>query len=600
MPYSGGVTFRVWAPFAPEVHVAGSFNQWSAAANSLASEGNGYWSADVRGASVGDEYRYVLDDGDHWRIDPRALDVTNSVGNGVVTNSTYAWKINNFQMPPWNEMVIYEMHVASFPDDPTSQGEMFRAAARDLKYLQDLGINAIEIMPAKEFPGDDSWGYNPAHLFAVESNFGGPAALKEFVDAAHGYGIAVILDVVYNHLGPSDLEHSVWQFDGWSDRWDGQDMGGIYFYNDWRAYTEWGKKNRPDFGRPEVRQLIRDNALMWLHEYRIDGLRFDMTCWIRNVYASDGFPLDDPTNLGGWGWNLLRWINDEVDASQPWKITIAEDMRQNEAVTRSTSRGGAGFDGQWDDQFHHTLRRAMTTPRDEDRDVWGVRDAIQRRYDGDAFKRVVYTESHDEVGDPFGGPDKKKRVPEEIHPGQADSWYAKKRSTLGAAVVFTSPGIPMIFQGQEMLEWIQFTSKTRMDWDKVERFDGIVKLYRDLIRLRRNWRNNTRGLHGNHVNVFHVNGDDKVIAFHRWQEGGPGDDVVVALNFGNRAYDSYSIGFPRSGSWYVRFNSDWSGYSFDFNNHHSYDTTAAWESLHGMPCRGNVGIGPYTAVILSQ
>jgi 1,4-alpha-glucan branching enzyme len=91
-----------------------------------------------------------------------------------------------------------------------------------------------------------------------------------------------------------------------------------------------------------------------------------------------------------------------------------------------------------------------------------------------------------------------------------------------------------------------------------------------------------------------------VIAFHRWQEGGPGDDVVVALNFGNRAYDSYSIGFPRSGSWYVRFNSDWSGYSFDFSNHHSYDTTAAWESLHGMPSRGNVGIGPYTAVILSQ
>lgn len=100
MPYSGGVTFRVWAPFAPEVRVAGSFNQWSAAANSLASEGNGYWSADVQGAGVGDEYRYVLDDGDHWRIDPRALDVTNSVGNGVVTNSTYVWKTNNFQMTP--------------------------------------------------------------------------------------------------------------------------------------------------------------------------------------------------------------------------------------------------------------------------------------------------------------------------------------------------------------------------------------------------------------------------------------------------------------------------------------------------------------------
>jgi 1,4-alpha-glucan branching enzyme len=102
------------------------------------------------------------------------------------------------------------------------------------------------------------------------------------------------------------------------------------------------------------------------------------------------------------------------------------------------------------------------------------------------------------------------------------------------------------------------------------------------------------------VNVFHVNGDDKLIAFHRWQNGGPGDDVVVVLNFGNRAYSSYTIGFPRPGAWHVRFNSDWSGYSSDFGNHHSYDTTAALEGLHNMPCRGNVGIGPYTAILLSQ
>jgi 1,4-alpha-glucan branching enzyme len=600
MPYPGGVTFRVWAPFAPWVRVAGTFNGWSATANSLASEGNGYWSADVPNVVVGDEYRYILGNANHWRVDPRAQDVTNSVGNGVVTRSNYAWRVNDFAMPPWNEMVIYEMHVASFPDDPVAQGEMLEAAARDLDYLKDLGVNAIEIMPAKEFPGDNSWGYNPVHLFAIESNFGGPDTLKKFIDTAHEHGIAVILDVVYNHLGPSDLDHSVWQFDGWFNRSNGDEMGGIYFYNDWRAYTDWGKKNRPDFGRPEVRQFIRDNALMWLEEYRFDGLRFDMTCWIRNVYARDDVPLDDPTNLGGWGWNLLRWINDEVNWRQPWKIMIAEDMRQNEAVTRATTDGGAGFDSQWDDQFHHILRRAMVTPRDEDRDIWAVKAAIERRYGGDAFKRVVYTESHDEVGDPYGRPDGKKRVPEEIQPGQADGWYAKKRSTLGAATVFTSPGIPMVFQGQEMLEWIQFTASTRMDWNKVNQFAGIVNLYRDLIRLRRNWFNNTRGLRGHHTNVFHVNSADKVIAFHRWQYGGPGDDVVIVLNFGNHAYTNYTIGFPRPGTWYVRFNSDWSGYSADFGNMHSYDTTAISEGWHGMPCSGNIGIGPYTAIILSQ
>jgi 1,4-alpha-glucan branching enzyme len=189
--------------------------------------------------------------------------------------------------------------------------------------------------------------------------------------------------------------------------------------------------------------------------------------------------------------------------------------------------------------------------------------------------------------------------PEQIYPGHADSWY-RAAAHLGAAVVFTSPGIPMIFQGQEMLEWFQFTSSTRMDWNKVNQFPGIVQLYRDLIHLRRNWFNNTRGLRGHHSNVFHLNDPDKVIAYHRWQIGGPGDDVVVVLNFANRSYASYSIGFPQAGFWHVRFNSDWSGYSPDYGNHPSHGTTAHPGERDGMPCHGDVGLGPYTAIILSQ
>jgi 1,4-alpha-glucan branching enzyme len=522
------------------------------------------------------------------------------VGNGIVTKSPYVWRINDFGMPPWNELVIYEMNVASFPDDPTERGDMLRAVVKDLPYLRDLGINAIEMMPAAEFPGDQSWGYNPVHIFAVESSYGGPDALRDLVDEAHRLGIAVILDVSYRQFGPFELVNSVWQFDGWFEQYDGHEMGGVYFYNDWRARTEVGDKNRPDYGRPEVREFIRDNVLMWLEDYRIDGLRFDMVCGIRNVDARDDVPPDDPTNLEGWGWNLLKWVNDEVDRRQPWKPTIAEDMRQNAAITRATAQGGTGFDSQWDDQFHHKLVHTLVQPRDEDRDVWAVKELIERRFDGEAFKRVIYTESHDEVGDVMGNPNGKQRVPEQIQPGQADGYFAKKRSTLGAAVVFTSPGIPMIFQGQEMLEWIQFSGTSRMDWTKFDRFRGIVTLYTDLIHLRRNWFNNTRGLHGNFTNVFHINPNDKVIAYHRWQDGGPGDDVVVVLNFANRAYASYTLGFPRAGTWYVRFNSDWSGYDRDFTNQNSYDTTADGGGMDGMPCHGNVGIGPYTAVIFSQ
>jgi 1,4-alpha-glucan branching enzyme len=125
-------------------------------------------------------------------------------------------------------------------------------------------------------------------------------------------------------------------------------------------------------------------------------------------------------------------------------------------------------------------------------------------------------------------------------------------------------------------------------------------MYRDLIHLRRNWYNNTRGLRGQHVNVHHVNHNDKVIAFHRWDNGGSGDDVVVVVNMSSRGFDSYHIGFPRAGLWKVRFNSDWNGYSADFGNHASYDTSAQVGGRDGMAYNGNVGIGPYTAVILSQ
>jgi 1,4-alpha-glucan branching enzyme len=168
-------------------------------------------------------------------------------------------------------------------------------------------------------------------------------------------------------------------------------------------------------------------------------------------------------------------------------------------------------------------------------------------------------------------------------------------------LIFTSPGIPMIFMGQEFLEDGWFRNEPReLDWSKATTYAGILQLYRDLIRLRRNWFNTTRGLRGQHTNVFHTNNDAKVLAFHRWDQGGTGDDVVVVLNFANQGYPSYTIGLPRTGRWRVRFNSDWDGYSGDFGNWSSYDTEAASIPLDNLPFSGSVGLGPYTAIILSQ
>ncbi len=587
MLFPGGVAFRVWAPFATGVFAAGDFNQWSATANPFASEGNGYWSVEIPGAKVGDKYEFVIiSNGQQLpgRKNPYASEVINSARKSVIHDPNFNWTGDRFTMPPWNELVIYEMHVGTFNDTPRTGPGRFDEIAPKLPYLRDLGVNAVEIMPVSEFPLDYSWGYNPAQPFAVESSLGGPHGLYKFVKAAHAHGIAVILDVVYNHLGPGDLD--LWRFDGW---FSPDHDGGIYFYDNDRAHTPWGN-TRPDYGRGEVRQYLRDNALFWLNKYRIDGLRFDSVVNIRNRNGNNNDPAGDLPD----GWSLLQWINNEIRASQPWKITIAEDLQNNEWITQGTSASGAGFGAQWDAGFVHPIRAAIIAPNDAERDLLAVRDALQHRYNGDAMQRVIYTESHDEVANG------KQRVPEEIWPGHADSWFSRKRSTLGAALVLTAPGIPMIFQGQEFLENGYFQDTVPLDWVKLKTFAPIHLLYRDLIRLRRNWFNQTRGLRGQHINVHHVNNTDKVLAFHRWEKGGPGDDVVIVANFGNRAYDDYSLGFPRAGVWRVRFNSDWQGFGSDFGNHPGYDTMAGSGSQDQMPFQANVGIGPYSVLILSQ
>src|SRR5262245_8971347 len=360
VPYDGGTSFRVWAPHAERVAVAGTFNDWSADANPLASEGNGYWSADVAGAVSGAEYKYVLISGGQalWRLDPYAREVTGSAGNSVVYRSEFDWGDEQFIMPRWNELVIYELHVGTFNDTPGGQpGDLAGAIAR-LPYLRELGVNAIELMPPMEFAGGFSWGYNPAYPFAIEHDYGGPDAFKAFVTAAHAQGIAVIFDVVYNHFGPADL--STWQFDGWSEN----GKGGIYFYNDWRSTTDWGE-TRFDYGRGEVRQYLCDNALRWLETRFVDGLRWDSVGSIRNVFNQNNDASHDIPD----GWSLMQWINSEIRQRQPWKITIAEDMKDNEWITKDTAVGGAGFGAQWGDAFLRTVRAAMLATDDAWRDM---------------------------------------------------------------------------------------------------------------------------------------------------------------------------------------------------------------------------------------
>ena len=583
VPHAGGVAFRLWAPHAERVSVIGSFNDWDGDKHPMQAEENGCWYADVAAAHVGDQYKFLLAtaQGALKRIDPYAREVTNSVGNAIVHEPSFDWAGDDFHLAPWNELVIYELHVGTFNDEEDTRlaGEFAAVSAR-LGHLKKLGVNAIQIMPVAQFAGARSWGYNPSHIFAVETDYGGPLAFKRFVKRAHKHGIGVILDVVYNHLGPSDLD--LWQFDGWSEN----DRGGIYFYNDERAQTPWGD-TRPDFGRGEVRQYLLDNVWMWLEEYHLDGLRLDSTINIRTRYGSGTADLPD-------GWSLLQAINSLVTQQFPGRITIAEDLQNNNWLTKEVGAGGAGFGAQWDANFVHPIRQAVITPQDEQRSLVAIRDALQYRYNDDAFDRVIYSESHDDVANG------KARVPQEINPRNPTGWYARKRSTLAAAMVFTAPGIPMLFQGQEFLEGEWFRDTVPVDWDQREEFHGILRLYRDLIRLRLNRDGFTRGLCGQFIQVHHLDDDRKVLAYHRWEKGGPADDVVVVANFLNEPREGYTIGFPAAGPWKLRLNSDWPGYSDDFANHPSTDVLSEPGEYDGFPFHAAVSIGPYSVLIFSQ
>ncbi len=543
-----GFAFGVWAPHADEVSVVGTFNEWKKTAHPMRNEG-GFWYAEIESANFEDEYRYWIKNGDNefTRVDPYAVEVTNSVGNGIISNHEFDWEQTTTVAIPRERMVIYEMHIGTYNRKSADVPGTFDDAIERLDHLVKLGINTIEIMPCAEFAGDISWGYNPAHPFSIEQAYGGPLGLKRFVRECHKRSLAVIVDVVYNHFGPSDL--SLWQFDGWSQN----DKGGIYFFNDWRSSTPWGD-TRPDYGREEVRHYIIDNARYFLDEFHADGLRFDMTLYIRHVRGDS-----DPGEEIPEGWSLTQEINRIVRDEYPGRITIAEDLQNNEWMTKSPEEGGAGFTMQWDAKFVHPIRNIAIAVNDNERNMDTLAHSLCHRYNGDAFQRVVYSESHDEVANG------KARVPYEIDENGPDGYFARKRSTLAAGMALLCPGVPMLFQGQEFLEEGWFQDTVELDWEKRERFPGVGNFYRDLIRLRASETDGLKELQTPNIDILQTHNGDNLCVFRRWHEG-DGLESLVVVNFSNVIREQLELPLPSEGSWKCIFNSDSKRYGKDFAN----------------------------------
>jgi 1,4-alpha-glucan branching enzyme len=578
-----GVTFRVWAPNATGVYVPGTFNNWSTTATALMQEqtnGNvdGIWSADVAGVTNGSQYKYyVNNNGGLWKHDPRSRWVTKagsaSGANDIVYNpSAFNWNGDSLTPPALDDLFIYELHMGTFPSSATPS--RFIAATNQLDYLASLGVNAVEVMPIAEFGNSgDSWGYDPAQIFAVDNGqYGGPDGFKTFVHACHARGIAVLLDVVHNHYGPVLLD--MWNFDGWSGA-NSLGGGGIYFYQSDTnlQITPWGD-TRPNFSSPQVDGFVQDNFTLWLDEYHVDGFRWDAPSAM--ITANDGSYIPA-------AGNLIAAINAMIQTNYSGKISIAEDVY-----------GAFGFESAWDTSYPYAVTPVLTNNVDADRDMSVIANAVDSnvRYGGLAgLGRVAFLESHDVVGDLNGG----VRLVTAIDPATPNSYRARKLSTLGAAVTLTAPGVPMIFQGQEMLENQAFDSSLPVDWSKTNTYSYIVQLYRDLISARRNLKGYTPGLEGDQCSLLEVDDEKKLVAFSRWNSASPSQCAVVIANFAGATLNSYGLKFPSPGLWYVHFNSDSTTYGSDYDNAGSSVVTAS-----GDPAAGSIIIGPYSALILSQ
>ncbi|MBP7760696.1 alpha amylase C-terminal domain-containing protein [Candidatus Saccharibacteria bacterium] len=542
----GGVEFRVWAPFAKHVAVVGNFADH---AIDMTAEGDGYWYLNQPDVKPGQTYQYKIitqDDRELYRNDPRARALTGSEnGSSVIVANDFDWGDDIFLPIPRQEQIIYELHVGTFARPDAATTATLYDAIEKLDHLESLGVNMIELMPITSMVSSHGWGYAPNHIYSVENSYGGRHGLMSFVRACHDHGIGVVLDVVYNHF---DGNGGLWQFDGWSEN----NRGGIYFYNDWRGDTPWG--GRPDYGRPEVRQFILDNIVMWFNEYRVDGLRIDSTIYMRNTAARDGDPAHDLPDA----WKLLGDITTTAHKVRPGSMLISEDFAVSEYITKPASELGCGFDAQWGLGFPYVLRDALGLTYGKPADLSTLIYELNHRFNGDTWQKIIFTDSHDTAANGS------VRLNEAADPNGGDNLSAQQRLLTASAITMTAPGIPMLLQGQEFMQEGAFNDWQALEWNKIKEYSGIVLAHQHLISLRRNIYGVTAGLVGQSLAIFHQNDQDKVLGYHRWDHGGPGDDTLVLANFGSNRFDEYIVHLPLPGTWYIRFNSTWRGYSEEF------------------------------------
>lgn len=563
-----GVRFRVYAPGAQTVAVAGEFNGWSISANVMVRDAEGYYSTTVASARPGQRYKFVVN-GTLWRKDPWSLQVEGSdeAANSVIVDlRAHQWQSDSWQTPRIEELVIYQLHLKGMQyngDGLTYRhGQVFNDFTNTkLDYLTDLGVNAIHIMPMNEFPGEDSWGYNHVFFHAPESSYGTAQDFQRLVDECHKRGIAVILDLCYNHTDGRENTH-LWDFDGTANNQYGGN--GQFYYNDNRALTLWGPE--PNYGHPRTRARLFDNTRLFADLYRIDGFRMDAVGFIRGE-STDG------NDWFGWqaedGWNFLRDFNNLARSYHDGRfLSIAEDIATNGDITKNASEGGAGFLSQWTET---NMRWMMASPSDSDRSIENISKIIGHYYPVNygMHEMIKYHSSHDKVGALNNGP----RLPVLI--GDPNEWYTRRRTMLANATIMFSPGTPLFFMGDEKYETRSFREQVGegLDWTLRSRNRAFYEFSRDLVALKVR----AEALHHNNLEIPHSVPADNLITWRRW--GQNGEVIVFAANFGNFDKDFW-LPFPNNGRWLEVINSAWTHYGeFDNANDRKFDVSNNWAQV---------------------
>lgn len=596
-PYEG-VSFRVWAPHASSVSVKYPFNNRSMPL--IAQGTSGYWCVDVPGIGVNDYYDYVITTpgfGSVTRIDPNARAVTHAHNGHAITYdpTTYVWHDQNFQPPPLNKLVIYEMHTGTF-NATSSQWGTFQSSIIKLNAITGMGFNAVELLPVTQFDGIYANPYGPSDQYAVDNDeYGGPDNLKAFVDACHEQGLAVIFDVVHNHWGPFDLAD--YEFDGWNTK---NFPGGIYFYDEVastgdREDSPWGP--RPDYSYPVTQEYISGQIAMWFSEYHGDGLRWDS---VSNIYNAWSGGVGNDPNTGKPGVSLPDGLKILQNANTTWpnSFKIAEDVsfsKKQPLDTVPVASGGLGFDSQWNATLSYFVRKDF--PSSNPISLADVVSGMTSTFNSVYLQSVAYVESHNELTT------KNSRLYQLIDPQDPTSRIARKKAALGAAILFTSPEVPMIFQGDEFLDPSYLDNKTPLNWTNATTWSGIVQLYGSVVNLRTNATGNSPGLADPDLNIYQQDKKNDVLVYDRYNKSSPGaDDVVVIANLSGTVFSSgYEIGLPYGGNWQVLFNSDSTTYSSDFGNvGPSGSITANNIPYAGQPYNATIPVGDYSVIIFSR